>query len=1308
MTLSAQDAALELVDGRIRALRSERARLNSRYEFVGESELLKEIADVTRQDRPVFGLLLAERVLQRALVNGAKSAMGEFVFRFGAHLKASVGLRSLGNDDRVVLATAARDVFRASPRMSRQLDEAETIIDRLPTAGDSESAWRRQFGMSAEDFEARVDLLAGTLRPAEKPRFDPQTPATRPHRAAHPNSVVVGLPSWLSLPTSPAPTSTTFTEGARTWPALDAQRDAPLDLAAGWTLFVEGDYEGAREALWDVFASVGQAWAPSPTPDGARTWNWLRLVWLLADEASAQLSDRRRALLSALELARRSVPSDVALSDWLAEDALRDYVAATAHSQSDWAVHAARAIFTYGNDVLDVYDNAIKADLRLAWSTQFGPVVEGTRQTHQMVEALQSEFKYRLQDLLRATSAEPLVPRRVVAPLRGIEQFLDAEERRIASAAAELANAVAIYLSQEESLASDSLATIAEIESLQSAIAASESVLLQDTLGTAFAALREACRTRHEELSSGSRPNVAAELVATRLPLSSQVHEPFAFELALRNIGNAAAELVEATLTSLAIELLDPVRVVERIAPGAERVVHFRAMSLGDAPIAPITCDLEWQDSLEQSFRATFELRAEDQRPASWSADDINPFKLGTISSPKRLVGRDEDLDVLERITSGGGSAAITGLKRVGKTSLAKTFLTRMKADGWATEYLPLGQVLTGDPSAVELVSALIETVYDAVITKDDDILIPEPPVSLESANFARASGRWIRQAGAVLSDMDVHVLIALDDFDELPQTLYEGAEADALFLFLRSIIDESWLSLMFIGSEVLPTIIRAQAHKLNQVTPYVVSNFQSAAATEELLGAATKPWCEWQEGAYNRAHFVCGGNPYYLTLLGQDIWQRMRELDRSFVSGGDVDEAVLRVAATAPATHFMHLWADSSVGLDSRSRQSLQASAVLRAVAIASGPKFVFAARKEAIDAAHGWLPGSSNAEINAGAGSLVARGVLITNDQTLRVAVPLASAWLCDAGGRELEQQFAADEQESARKQAYSSLDLLQLTKSVNFCGDSVSEIKLQGWLEQFPAEVRYVAYLLASRLLTEGFFSSTRLTQEVMPALKVAIQATAAWAVRTPDAGGYAKNVYVLQHGVGGSSSHAVATTLTKLLRIKKTNVVDPPNFVRATKGLKAPSVVIVADDLAGTGNQLRTETQRLLSHLEGLKGPWREQLNVVVAAGVSATPVLWQEPQDDIHVECVTGLELGPRVRAFSPDAGIFANDDDLHSAADSMDAIGQSLSPASPRGFGDLGLLIATEQNCPNNTLPIFWKAGKHLGQDWMPLLERRL
>ena len=184
-----------------------------------------------------------------------------------------------------------------------------------------------------------------------------------------------------------------------------------------------------------------------------------------------------------------------------------------------------------------------------------------------------------------------------------------------------------------------------------------------------------------------------------------------------------------------------------------------------------------------------------------------------------------------------------------------------------------------------------------------------------------------------------IRVLIALDDFDELPHALYHGTEANALFLFLRSVIDQSWLSILFIGSEVLPTIMSAQAHKLNQVSPYTVSNFQSSDATGELLAGPTRSRMEWHAGAIAGAHYLTDGNPYYLTLVGQEVWRRMRELDRTMVGYDEVDQAVGVIAQNAPGAHFMHLWADSADGVDSAKRSAIVGAAVLCGIARASGP---------------------------------------------------------------------------------------------------------------------------------------------------------------------------------------------------------------------------------------------------------------------------------------------------------------------------------------------------------------------------------
>lgn len=1299
-----QDQALDLVDGRVRALRSSLAALGDRYDDAEESELARALA-ANRKERPLLGLLLAEKVLRRALLNGSRSALDDFLFRFGAHVKASVGLPALSAEERLVLALGARDVFASSSRMQRQVAETDSIIDRLPDVAATDVAWRRQFGMTRDEFQLKVAVIAGGRPHEQRRRSDGlahQRPRILRERPVAADGELV-CPDWLALPSG---TVDACLHGASGWPLLESGGgDFEPAFATAWTAFEEGNYEDCRATMWEVFARCGTEWFPTRTQDGTRTWNWLRLAWFLGQRADEGFRNRRRALVSALVVAERSVPTEVDLIDSLVTGALDDYVAVEPEMRRNWAVHASRVAVAAGADALNVYSGAEKADLRSAWEDHFGDVVRGMRQTHQMAEALISEYKFRTQDLTQAATPDEQVQRRLVAAVRRIEAFLDGEERQIANAVCEVATALATQLARDTPLASDLETLQTRIEDSRSDLSQSESVLLQDTLGPALIAMASSCSSRQAELSSASRPDIVATLLNSRLPLSSKVQAPFSIAIALRNNGNAAAELVEANLESLAVEVTESLRVVERIPPGAERVVQFRAEAVADAEIAALSCDLTWRDPLEQTFTATFQLLAEDQRPTAWQYDDVNPFRLLTISNPANLVGRRDDLDALGRLVSAGGSVAVTGLKRVGKSSLAKSLLSRLKADGWATDFLPLGQVLTGQPNASELVTALLETIYDAVVTADINVIVPEPPKP-SAASFTRTAGRWIRQTAAVVTEHDIQVLVALDDFDELPRSLYEGPEADALFLFLRSVIDESWLSLMFIGSEVLPAILGAQAHKLNQVATVVVSNFKSPSATQALLEDRTKSKLEWQDASFNRAHFLCGGNPYYLTLLGQEIWQRMRDLDRTFVAVADIEEAAGRLEATASSTHFLHLWADSLTGLNSQARPSVIANAVLVAVARASGPKYANATRHHVVETAIALLPSATSAEVGASISALLSRGVLTGGEDFLRLGVPLASGWLRLTGAGEFERQLVELREASAADRGVSSLEILQLASNVHFCGDQLSEVRLKAWLEQFPPPTQRLAFQAARRLLTDGYFSSTRMAQEVLPRLKAGITKTDAWGVREADSGGYAKNVYILQHGLAGSSSPGFVATLIRLLKVKKNNVVDTEKFLQATKNVSRASVLVIADDVAGTGSQLGGVVDGALAAISSASGPWRENLHLVVAAAISASPSI--STPADVNAEGVIGVSLDVRHLLFEEEAQVFDNEHDRSVALDIFDAIGRSISPSSPRGFGELGLLAATENNCPNNAPPMFWKAGEHAGKPWFPLLERRL
>ncbi len=86
---------------------------------------------------------------------------------------------------------------------------------------------------------------------------------------------------------------------------------------------------------------------------------------------------------------------------------------------------------------------------------------------------------------------------------------------------------------------------------------------------------------------------------------------------------------------------------------------------------------------------------------------------------------------------------------------------------------------------------------------------------------------------------------------------------------------------------------------------------------------------------------------------------------------------------------------------------------------------------------------------------------------------------------------------------------------------------------------------------------------------------------------------------------------------------------------------------------------------------------------------------------VHVHVAEPLD--ERDRCFSEDSRIFpdaALRDEARSLAFER---GERLEPKAPLGFGKSEAAVCFEFQCPNNTLPIVWKAA----DGWEPLFPRR-
>jgi hypothetical protein len=711
-----------------------------------------------------------------------------------------------------------------------------------------------------------------------------------------------------------------------------------------------------------------------------------------------------------------------------------------------------------------------------------------------------------------------------------------------------------------------------------------------------------------------------------------------------------------------------------------------------------------WDDDYDRDGERTTTFFAEAERQSSWSDTDRNPFQLSSIEDPDRLIGRDEYIQQFRDIARSGGSMYVTGLKRVGKTSLVRVALTLLEREGALTVYLPLGRALGQEPSASDLVRHMLTKLEDAAVDSLGETTIPALAAA-EGANFSQLADRWLRRLRRALP-ADTMAVIALDDFDELPASLRSGDEGDALFLFLRTLVDESWISVTFIGSEVLPTLLSQQSQRLNQVDPIQVHNFGSRDSTGDLLQRPAASRFDWTDEAIDAVHTLTEGNPYYATILGSRVWTALRERGRTLAQASDVSGALESLAATEAQSHFMHLWSDDPDGLDAASPRAIRSSAVLRAVARCSTTPGALVDRNEVLTVSQQWVPGSTSELLHEACSSLVRRGVLHEADSgQLRLRIPLVGTWLQGAGGRHLDEVYRESPLARPAERVVTASDYRRLSRHLSYQSRPVSTTDLQAWVEQLADNThRYLAFQLLRRACTEGYFSQHRVQTEVVPALTERLREgpLKGRERRTPSQ--WLTSVIIVDHGASGSSAPALLRQMLASLRITKAAVAREEDAA-ARVAAEHPVLVLVLDEFAGTGRQLSAVVKRLMEALRNMHPTWHDETTIAVGIGVTPGEEALAAFAD-LPCEVVVGLKLGPEVRAFHEDAKIFETDADRLAAKDLMAAIGRSMKSRPPLGFKDQGLLVVFESNCPNNTLPALWKGGDYAGRRWLPLFER--
>lgn len=1075
-------------------------------------------------------------------------------------------------------------------------------------------------------------------------------------------------------------------------------------LHRAWLAWLELDYTSCHQLLSPVRDSLSHGWLPEPSIDGKRSWAWLRLTALLP---SARRGDRLAAV-SSLELLH-ACEKHHPLQEELVGIVFRDFDP-DGPAQREWAAFGARLCLTIGHEeALASLTSGEKAALRSAWRAVFRRVISPeSRSTIDYVNDLRRDFRGSTGSIHERIDNGKQAARCLTQAQKSLSPYLGDTESHLLHA---ICSALGEYLalSGKATISTTVAESIEACEEQLHDVSRSGSLLLQETAGPILYEVIRDLSKLGDQLADASRPEVSISLVTNRLPLSASINSVVQCQVMVANDGN-----VDATEVCIGLEgdglLFPETWTRERLSPGGQVEATFEALVGQPQRTESILATITYSDTLRHKFEGLAQFTIEDQRPSSWLQGDVNPFTLKVVTKSSNLIGREEELNALISTLAAGSSVSLTGQKRVGKSSIVQSMLSDAREQGWMTAYLPLGRAVTNEGLPGDFVYALLRRISKAVEEALPHVRTPVLDRESTRSSFPIVGGEWITDLGAVLRDSS-RLVVAIDDFDELPRQLREGDDASSLFLFLRSLIDEPWLGLVFVGSEVLPTIIANQAHKLNQVVPQVVNGFRSRALTGELLRRLSGHRMDWDESAVDLIHHLSSGIPYYTRQVSSEVWKALKQRDRTYAQRSDVEAAAEHLARNSEIGHYMHLWADDPQGMSLKERRSVVASAVLRAVAECSGKGLGVARSEEVVHVAQEWVQTATQQELGEALQRLLARGVLVegAGPHTVELQVRLASLWLLEAGGRAIERHYAETYHSHERARVITDRELVDLSSGLTYCGEHISDTRIRAWLEQFgDGEHRRLAFLLMRRLISEGFLKPERFPGATADLKREVIRGEAG---RYQQLGRFNRltNFYLIEHGLTASSSHAVLSDYAKQFKISKTtNVISPDAFAdRVSKSSDGRThVALVLDDFAGTGRQLQLAADGLVETLDRGQDPlWREKTVIVVGAAFSATPLDWS--RDGVSGYAVQGQVISNRLRAFHSDAEIFEGREEIDKAKDLMRTIGGGLVRNDPLGFGDTALLVSMHNNCPNNTLPVFWSKGTFAGRSWLPLFERR-
>ena len=416
-------------------------------------------------------------------------------------------------------------------------------------------------------------------------------------------------------------------------------------------------------------------------------------------------------------------------------------------------------------------------------------------------------------------------------------------------------------------------------------------------------------------------------------------------------------------------------------------------------------------------------------------------------------------------------------------------------------------------------------------------------------------------------------------------------------------------------------------------------------------------------------------------------------------------------------STSFQHFWEDGVVDTDERVEEKIT---IRRKVLIALAETLKSHTVPKSVLIERAVKQGLSELDIEIELQEFVRRQVLELKEEAYQCKVPFFEQWLQERGISEIITRYIdpdllaryKQQEEEALIKSEEIVRLIRDRGDVGFYykGQCLSEQKIDAWLKQFSTNVerRYIFRILQHFTFYTHSDIRARLNEAHNMVREDSIRFIKQYERKRDD-------ILVSYLDGPGKSGANHASLYVEIASILKNNIIERGRLKNVLSGIarkppeERPHSLVFIDDFIGTGDSACTYFRQIHSICGNLLHESKLRVFFIAISGFEQGKLkiedLLKDLQFDVRVR-VCDL-LGEADKCFSQASKIFPDPLERETAKNIAEKYGSRLVSSHALGFGNCQATIAFEDNCPNNTLPIFWSDARWLdAKRWIPLFKR--